>query len=178
MALLALPSTLALPGSSARAYEDQLGLSLAAGYAVLPTDGPASPNAVPLAQHGLALQAEAALGIDDTWELRALAGWAMHFADTPLHRVHAGLEIVYLVDILELVPFLGLGLDVPTSIAGAEVWVDFAAHAVVGLDWLPAREYAIGIEVRPYVLFTSLARSPGDPVWLTATARFQYLFEI
>lgn len=174
--LLAL-AALSQPGR-ARAYEDQLGLAIGAGYAVIPSSGPASPEGAPLPQHGLVLQAQVALGLGDTWELRALAGWAIEIGDVSLHRVHGGLELVYLLDILEVVPFLGLGLDVPTSILGDEVWVDFAGHAVFGVDWLPAREWSVGIEIRPYVLFTALTRTAGDPVWLTATARFQYLFEI
>lgn len=173
----ALVVAIALP-EHARAYEDQLGLSLAAGYAVVAVDGPLSPAGVALPQHGFVLQAEASLGLGDTWELRALAGWAMEIGDTSLHRVSPGLEVVYLLDVLEVVPFLGLGIDAPISIFGDEVWADFAAHGVVGFDWLLAREYAIGLEVRPYVLLTALTRTAGDAVWITATARFQYLFEI
>ncbi|MDQ3031685.1 MAG: hypothetical protein M3Y87_04650 [Myxococcota bacterium] len=170
-------AALAIPGR-ARAYEDQFGLAIGAGYAVIPSAGPLSPAGNPLPQHGFVLQAQGALGVDDTWEVRALVGWAMQIEATPLHRVTGGLELVYLVDILEIVPFLGLGLDVPTSILGDEVWVDFAGHAVVGVDWLPEREWSFGIELRPYVLFTALGRASGDPVWLTVTARFQFLFEI
>lgn len=102
----------------------------------------------------------------------------MGIGDSLLHRAILGAEIVYLIDILEVVPFLGLGIDAPISVLGDEVWADFAGHAVLGVDWLLAREYSIGLELRPYVLFTALPRSSGDPVWMTAVARFQYLFEI
>jgi hypothetical protein len=102
----------------------------------------------------------------------------MEIGNTPLHRASIGAELVYLIDILEVVPFLGLGIDAPISVLGSEVWADFAGHAVVGVDWLLAREWSIGLELRPYVLFTALSRTSGDPVWLTAVARFQYLFEI
>lgn len=162
----------------ARAYEDQFGLAIAGGYAVIPSSDPRSPAGTPLAQHGFVLQGEASVGLGDTWELRAIGGYAMEIGDSPLHRASLGAEIVYLVDILEVVPFLGLGIDAPISVLGGEVWADFAGHAVIGLDWLLAREYAIGLEFRPYVLFTALSRTAGDPVWMTAIARFQYLFEI
>jgi hypothetical protein len=170
-------AVLGLPGR-ARAYEDQVGLALAAGYAAVIVDGPLSPAGSAVPQHGFVLQAEASIGVGDTWEIRALAGWGMEVADTSLHRVNPGVELVYLLDILEVVPFLGLGVDAPISILGGEVWADFAGHAVVGFDWLLAREWSIGLEVRPYLLFTALARPAGDVAWLTATARVQYLFEI
>ena len=62
-----------------------------------------------------------------------------------------------------------------------ETWVDFAGHAVVGLVWLVSRQWAIGVEVRPYVLSTSMSDQPprpADPVWVTAVLRAQMLFEI
>jgi hypothetical protein len=174
----ALATSLALAAltfapSRARAYEDQAGVSLAAGYAVITSPSP------PLPQHGLALQAAGSFGLGDTFELRVLGAWAMHFDAAPLHRVSLGVEIVYLIDVFVLVPFVGLGVDVPISIhdrpGGASVRADFAGHLVVGLDWVLTREWTIGLEFRPYVSFTSL---PNDPVWLTVLLRGQLLFEI
>lgn len=163
---------------TARAYEDQVGVALGAGYAAV-----ASDNALP--HHGLALQLEAGVGLGDTWEVRALVAYGAHFDDGTLHRVSGGVELVYLLDILEFVPFFGLGVDAPVSIwdrdAGTETWVDFAGHAVVGLDWLVSRQWALGLEVRPYLLFTSMSDQPprpADPVWVTAVLRAQMLFEI
>ncbi|AKF06907.1 hypothetical protein [Sandaracinus amylolyticus] len=164
--------------SSARAYEDQIGLALGVGYAAVASDNP-------LPHHGFVAQLEGSLGLDDTWEVRALAGYALHVDDALLHRASVGVELVYLIDILELVPFFGLGVDAPVSIWDREgttdAWIDFAGHAVVGLDWLLSREWAIGVEVRPYVLFTSFGDQPprpADPVWITAILRAQMLFEI
>lgn len=175
--VLAALASLLVPGV-ARAYEDQLGVALGVGYA-----GVASDNALP--HHGLAVQLEGSLGIGDTWEIRALAAYGVHFGDGTLHRIAGGAELVYLIDILEFVPFFGLGVDAPVSIwdteVGTETWVDFAGHAVVGLDWLLSREWALGVEVRPYVLFTSLSDQPprpADPVWITAVLRAQMLFEL
>ena len=167
-----------LSPSAARAYEDQIGLSFGAGYAVVASDNP-------LPHHGFALQLEGSLGLDDTWEVRVIAGYALHLDAGSLHRVSTGLELVYLIDILELVPFFGLGVDAPVSIWDREgttdAWIDVAGHAVVGLDWLLSREWAIGLEVRPYVLLTSFDDQPprpADPVWITAILRAQMLFEI
>lgn len=166
---LALSLALLAP-ATAYAYEDQIGLALGLGYAVIPSD-------TPLPQHGLVLQAEAGFGLGDTWELRALAGYAVHIDDEPLHRIHVGAELVYLVDILEVVPFFGIGIDLPITIHPGVVDVaDFAGHAVVGIDWLLSREFALGVEARPYVLFTRL--DADAPVWITAVIRAQVLFEI
>lgn len=170
LALLSTVVPAVLAPGVAHAYEDQIGLSLGAGYAVIPSD-------TPLPQHGLAVQLEAGFGLGDTWELRALLGYGVEIADQPLHRLHVGAEIVYLLDILEVVPFLGLGIDLPITLHPAiPEPVDFAGHAVVGFDWLLSREFTIGAEVRPYVLFTRLGADA--PVWLTAIVRAQVLFEI
>ena len=166
-----LAFALALLGpATAHAYEDQVGLAAGLGYAVIPSD-----TALP--QHGLAVQAEIGFGLGDTWELRALAGYAVEIADEPLHRVHLGAELVYLLDILEVVPFFGVGIDLPLTIHPLVDRIpDFAGHAVVGIDWLLSRDFALGVEVRPYVLFTRL--DADAPVWLTTVIRAQVLFEI
>jgi hypothetical protein len=169
---LALALALAAP-SRAHAYEDQLGVSLGAGYSLI-------PGGAALPEHGFVLQAGAGIGLGDVWELRFHGAWALQVADAPLHRVVVGAEIVYLVDILEWVPFLGIGISAPISIPtdASAIRGDFAVQGVVGLDWLPAREWAFGIEIRPYLNVTGMLRAPGDPIWLTFVARAQYLFEI
>lgn len=171
-ALLAGVALAAFDPVRARAYERQAGVAIGAGYAAISSDAP-------LPHHGLLLQAEGAIGLGDTWEFRALAGWALHPGEEPLDRVIGGVEIVYLVDVFQWVPFVGLGLDVPVTIhvrsSGTETRADFAAHFVVGLDWLPDRSWALGVELRPTVLLTSL---PNDPIWMTVVARCQWLFEV
>lgn len=172
LAIAALLGTLATPGV-ARAYEDQWSLFAGAGYSF--TSGAELP------QHGVALGIGAGLGLGDTWELRVEASYAIHPGDTPLHRIGGAAEIVYVVDILTVVPFFGVGLGGAVTILdaatadGGGVRGDFVAQGVVGLDWLVSREFVLGVEVRPRVLLTSL---PTDALWLTATLRAQVLFEL
>jgi hypothetical protein len=143
-----------------------------AGYAAITTEGP-------LPTHGLLVQAEGAIGLGDLFELRFLASWAFHPGVEPLHRGSGGIELVYLVDVFQWVPFLGVGLDVPVSLhvrsaGGTDARADLAGHFVAGVDWLPERNWALGIEIRPYLLLTSLT---VDPLWITALLRLQLLFE-
>lgn len=171
--LLAL--LLALP-ARALAYEDQVGLGIGVGYAGLPSDAT-------LPHHGFVVQAEVGFGLSDAWELRVSGSWALHLEADAMHRATAAAEIVYLVDVLEVVPLLGLGLDVPLSVlmrgdGTTDVFVDVAAHAVLGVDWLASRDWALGVEVRPYLVPTAWTRAHGGAAWLTAVARVQLLFEI
>ena len=167
---LGLMATLA--PSRALAYEDQVGLAAGLGYSLLASD-------TTLPMHGVAARVGASLGVGDTFELRLNGAYAFHFGDEPMHRAALAFEAVYLVDILEVVPFLGLGiggiLSVHERMTGALLRGDFELHAVLGFDWLLSREFSIGLEARPTFLLTALSE---DPIWITITARAQLLFEI
>ncbi|MFO0681034.1 MAG: hypothetical protein U0234_03235 [Sandaracinus sp.] len=156
---------LALAPAPARAYDRQLGLSLELGYAVLPSG--------PLPPHGAYAEIGAALGLDDVWEIRVRAGYAFH--PEPMHRWVYGAEIVYLVDIFEVVPFLGLGVAGITTFQDPTLTADFAVDGVFGLDVMLSREITLGVIVRPNVVLTALDTSP---VWLEAGARLQGLFPL
>ncbi len=167
--LLAAAATTLAP-SPARAYEDQWGLFGGAGYGLLLGD-----NALP--HHGFVLEGGVGVGLGDTFELRVLGGWA--FFPATMQRFFGAAEVVYLVDILEVVPFVGLGagalgtyLDAPT---GGALRADFTLHAVVGFDWLLTREIVLGFEARPWIQLTSL---DTDPAWLSLTVRVEVLFEM
>ena len=102
-ALLALLCWAALP-APARAYEDQVVLGLDIGYArALANDD--------LPANGLLSGLSVDIGIGDAWAIRCRAAYAFHPGGRPLHLGLAGAEVVYLLDILELVPFFGLGVD-------------------------------------------------------------------
>ena len=149
--------------STARAYERQIGLTLELGYAVTPTG--------PLPPHGIYVEGGVSVGLGDTWELRGRLAYAYHPA--PMHRWAGGVELVYLIDVFEIVPFLGLGVSGIATLTDLTSTGDFAGNAVIGLDVVLSREATIGFVVRPSVVFTSLDSSP---VWLEAGARLQYLF--
>lgn len=156
------------PVRPAYAYENHLTFSAGAGYA-------AALAQTPTPRHGVATQLAIGIGLGDLFELRLLVPYTIQFDQTVLHRVSPGLEFVYLFDLLEIVPFFGAGIDLPSSFYQDEDRVDFAAHAVVGVDWLLSREWAIGLEARPYLMITALER---EPTWLTALVRALWLYEV
>jgi hypothetical protein len=157
-------AALVLAPTIAHAYEDQLGLSIEAGYAVAPSGLP---------PHGVYGEVAVSVGLGDVWELRGRVGYAYH--PEPMHRWVGALEVVYLVDVFEIVPFIGLGVDGLVTANGPAVFGDFAGHVVVGLDVLLARDLTLGIAVRPALVFTALDTAP---VWLEAGVRLQWLFPL
>lgn len=146
----------------AHAYEGQVGLSLELGYAAVPTG--------PLPSHGAYTELGVGVGLGDTWELRGRVAYAYH--PEPMHRWAGGVELVYLIDVFEIVPFLGLGVSGLVTLTDTAVIGDFAVNGVVGFDVLLSREVTLGIAVRPSVVVTSLDTTP---VWIEAGARVQWL---
>jgi hypothetical protein len=135
----------------ALAYEDQATLGLGLGYAHAFALSPAPGAAVALA---------ASLGLGQTLTARALAGYALHPGQRPLHVGLAGAELLYVIDVIELVPWLGLGADGVLRAQAGELEPQLAAHAVLGLDYLLSRELTLSLELRPYVLLTDLDGAP------------------
>ena len=148
--------------SVAHAYERQVGLTLELGYSTTPIGM--------LPAHGIYVQGGVSVGLGDTWELRARLDYAFH--PEPMHRWSAGAELVYLVDIFEVVPYLGVGVAGLVTLTDTLILGDFAVGGVVGLDVLLSREVTLGFVVRPYAVVTSLDYSP---LWLEAGARLQFL---
>ena len=151
----------ARPGE-AHAYDGQVGLSLELGYAVVPSG--------PLPPHGIYAEGGVSVGLGDTWEIRGRLAYAYH--PEPMHRWALGAELVYLIDIFEVVPFLGLGVSGLVTLTDVVVATDFAVGGVVGFDVLLSREVTLGACVRPSVVLTTLDTTP---VWLEAGARLQWL---
>lgn len=156
--------------SLARAYEDQVVLTLDAGYAAtLASDAPT---------HGLGFGLGVNIGLGDAWALQTRLSYAVHpGGGGPLHVGIAGVEVVYLLDILEIVPFFGLGVDGVATALDGNVRGDLGLHAVVGVDWLVTRRWLVGLEVRPYVLPLSLAETGGVPGYLTVDLRVGLVFD-
>jgi hypothetical protein len=170
LAALALAAT----PTPAEAYEEQATLFVDLGYAAalanedLPTSG---------AQIGLG----GSWGLTDAWTIRGRLAYAAHPASEVLHVGIVGVEVFYMLDILELVPFAGLGIDGIGTIhdggSGTFFGADFAIHAVVGLDWLVSRRLIVGVDVRPYILPLSFDDDPLSPVYLSANVRLSIVFE-
>ena len=152
-----------------RAYEDQLGLGVQLAYAHA-TDSN-SPHS------GALLGLEASLGLDDIWSVRGFASYSVH-PGTPTSSVAVvGAELLYLVDILELVPYFGAGLDAlgQWSSGRGSFSAEFGVHPVVGLDWLPSRGWTLGVEARPVFLVTSWSR---EPIYVTVGVNAALLFDL
>lgn len=176
--LLALAGALALP-SSAAAYDRQLTLDLGAGWGIAPVLE--APNHGPMAALGTTI------GFDDTWGLGFYAAWAVHPVfdaggagepvPDPVHVGIFGVEGLYYIDIVQVVPFFGVGVDVlPVYDGRAREWrAEAAAHLRVSLDYLVSREVMIGLDVRPYLLFTNLEL---DPVYIHVLARLSYAIDL
>jgi hypothetical protein len=140
----------------ARAYEDQLTLGVGAGYAH------AASDAVP--RDGALFDVSASTGLGAVWSLRGRASYAFHPEAEPMHVALVDAELLYLIDVLELVPYFGLGAGaagrVGSGVGSGEVDVDPTAHAVIGLDYLMSRALTLELDARPYLLLTELERSP------------------
>jgi len=162
------------PASEAHAYEDQFTLGIGLGYAHAFPSGAPHPGAL--------AELSASTGLDATWTARARLAAAWHPSEQALYRGVGGVELLYMIDVLELVPSLGLGLDAvitrwPVAAGGgddAELRGDFAAHAVLGLDYLLSRELSLGLDVRPHLLVTAL---DDEPLYLTISASLVWVFD-
>ena len=166
-----LALSLAFPGAAA-AYEEQVSLDVGVGWGFAPALE-MFPNHGPLASVGTTI------GFDDTWALAINAAWAVHppfvdATDAPFQVGQLGVEALYYIDILQLVPFFGAGIDLLPTSDGTQWAVDFAAHLRVSLDYLLSREVTIGVDVRPYILLTALSL---DPIYISAQLRVSFLFD-
>jgi hypothetical protein len=156
------------PGSRAHAYEDQIGVGLGAGYANLDLPG--------LPAHGLALDAAATLGLDDIWALRARFTYGYH--PDSLGAVHTFVpsgDVLYLIDILEWVPYVGAGLDAVVALpVVGPVQSNLGIHLAFGLDWLLSRRWLLELDLRPVLIVTALDEGP---FYFVSTLSAQYLFD-
>jgi hypothetical protein len=152
-----------------RAYEDQASFDaeLSYGHAVSEVTPP----------NGVALGLGASLGLSDVFSVRGQLTWALHPGEPQMTSlVFVSAELLYLIDVLEIVPYFGLGLDGVGSFAsGRDFGCDLGLHPVLGLDWLLSREVALGVTFRPVFFVTALET---DPVYFKAGATFSYLFDL
>ena len=168
---LALAATVSAP-SPAEAYEDQATLFVDLGYAAA-----LGEDALPT--HGIVGGLGGSWGLNDAWPLRGRLAWAGHPRDLQMGTL--GVEVFYMLDILELVPFAGLGVDGILTIAddgtGSSIGGTFAVHAVVGLDWLINRRFVLGLDVRPHLLPLGLSDDALPSVVLSASLRLSVVFD-
>jgi hypothetical protein len=178
--VLGLLLAMTLP-QKARAYEDQLSLGIGAGYAYAARSDSS--------HHGAYFQLEASLGLSPTWSLRGVLGYGEHPAAPRLGQGLLGVEAVYLVDVLELVPYAGIGVDALASFRLVETtftpglppvdsidWLlAVGAHPVLGIDWLLGRAFFLGLCARPIFLLNQLDRAP---LYLTVSLTASWLIDL
>lgn len=170
VALVATGLGLARP-VPAHAYEDQVGLFATGGYGAIVGDTPYPP-------HALSLGLGVSVGLGDVWELRGRFDYAHHVS--AMNRLTGSVDLVYLVDVLSVVPYVGVSAGgavsvLPPSFGLGEVRADLIVGAVLGLDVLLGRELTIGVELRPAWALTDFDR---EPMLLSALLRAQWLLEI
>jgi Outer membrane protein beta-barrel domain len=158
-----------MASSVARAYEDQLSLGVGLGYAHATERGRAHSGAL--------FGVEAGIGLSDTFTVRSSLSYSVHPDARALSVLGLGAELLYLVDVLEVVPYFGAGLDLLGSWTAGHGALrgDLGLHPVLGLDWLINRDVALGIEARPVFLLTALQRAP---VYVTAGVTASLLFDL
>lgn len=159
---------LALPPARAAAFEDQGTLSVELGY------GQLVGSALPA--HGLLAGATFAVGLDDAVTLRLGGAYALHpGGGGPLHVAAGYLEALYIFDILEIVPYGGIGLGGLLEAIGAESALEATAHVVVGAEYLLDRAWSLGLDLRALLKLTELE---GDPIYVQVTLRAGYSFDL
>ena len=152
---------------SARAYEDQASLDAALGYVLL-ADGDGDPVQGP----GVTLGA--GLGLSDLGILRADLGYAALFAQGALR--HAGrvrVEAAYLLDVLQFVPFFGLGVSLLVSEGADHAQLRPGGHLVFGVDYLVSRTWILGLDVRTGVLLDGSRALSATDVSLRVSRLFE-----
>jgi hypothetical protein len=151
--------------SHAHAYEDRLTLAIDAGYAH------ATQRQLP--QPGGAVGVDASLGLSNAWSVRAGVTYAYHPGSQALSQLALHAELLYLVDVFELVPYAGVGLDGLASWAAhTDPRAAFGVHPVLGVDWLLSRDFALGLFARPIFVVSDWKHQPfvlevmASAVWL------------
>jgi len=161
-----------LTAAPARAYEDKLTVGVEAGYAAVVVESD-------LPTHGFALGLASSIGLDDIWSVRAHVAWAYHPGSRDLHVGILGAEILYLVDIVQLVPFFGAGIDLLGTVFDGTAGIEAGVHIVLGLEYLLSRDALVAFEVRPHFLPLAIVEDGRlDPIYITAGVRGSLLFDI
>ena len=155
----------ALSPASALAYEDQLAVGLDAGYAqVAGASGGAGFGGGP----------QAKLGLDDTWNLFAAGLYAYHPGDD-LHVSTPAAGVEYVFDVLQWIPYGGLGAEVLWAARDGESGAEGGVQASLGVDYLAARSYSFGVTARWHAVLSDLQRFP---VYITVALRASWLWDL
>ncbi len=131
--------TLAAP--PALALERELVLSPRVGFA-----GSTGPVGGP----GAAVEIGAHYGLNDAFSLYAVGAYTLAFPGDPRgprHGASLSVGALYAVDVLRVVPYLGLGLRGDVLAGPLDGWITPSAEARVGVRWLLRRGLGLSFEV-------------------------------
>jgi hypothetical protein len=135
---------LAWSPSPALAYEDQFTLGVGAGYA----HAIGGSNNDPGHLVGIGGDLSASMGLGPAWALRMRAGYSHHPGSPNANLFTGAGELLYLIDVIEVVPYAGLGLGVIAGKAGAVDGAGASGHVVLGCDYLLSRSFALELDLR------------------------------
>lgn len=166
---MALLGVVVCAPSTALAYEDQATLSLEVGWA-----GVIDSSTLPA--NGVDVGLVAGFGITDAWGIQGVLSYNIFPDERRLQMGVAGLEAIYLLDIVRFVPLFGFGVDGIVSGYGGSTRGDFALHALLGVDYLISARWFVGVDARGYWVATN-ANSFLDPFIVTVAARVGLRFD-
>lgn len=151
----------------ARAFEDAVTLGVGGGYAH------AVSSLEP--EHGARLVLSGSIELDGPWALRPRTAFSHHPGAQSLQLVEVSADLVYLVDIIEIVPYFGTGLGVLGVHAvdrRDELELEPLLQDVIGLYYLVSFDLAIELEAGVHMRPLSLTR---EPLILTLTASLVWI---
>jgi hypothetical protein len=129
--------------SVARAYDDQVSVDLALGYAAL-------VDVEPLPTNQMSLDVGAGVGVADWLVMRTALGYGL-LVDSKhdlQQAVRFRLEGGYLIDVLQWVPFFGLGGGLWALEGSGGFAMRPTGHLWVGVDYLATRRWSVGCDLR------------------------------
>jgi len=160
---------LGLPAHSL-AYEDQLAVGLDLGYAQVVGD---------VAGAGVAAGPQGKIGLNDTWNAFAASHYGFHpsfdAGDEPLHAVSLAAGFEYVFDVLQWIPYGGIGAELLWAAQGDKAGVVGGAQVSVGLDYLASRDHSYGITARWHLLVSDLE---AYPAYVTVALRGSLLWDL
>ncbi|MFO0605931.1 MAG: hypothetical protein U0324_22290 [Polyangiales bacterium] len=168
-ALAALPLAVALAATPAAALERQLQLTGRAGFSYA-----SGTHGAP----GLAVDAQAAYGLNDAFSLYANGSYTLAFPDpgatrSPRHGAGLSVGVVYAFDYLRVVPYVGLGARADVFFAPDAIWWTPSVEGRLGVSWLLRRGLALDLQAAYAYPFLDNDRL-GNIVTVTAGASWSF----
>jgi opacity protein-like surface antigen len=105
-------------------------------------------------------------GLTDSWTARAAASYSGHAVLSPkaglLSTARTGGHIIYMIDVLRVIPYLQAGLNV-ALIGGRGVrWGAYLGiEAGAGVDYMLSRKWSLGVEVGYNVFYPDTKKFPA-----------------